>query len=285
MLPFKLRHILLIFLVPLFVYMSVYTWNWKTGHLDRMARYTGLEIVGNVLAPGKWIHRQSMDLWESYVHLCHVQEKNDALREQVRELKLEVVRLREQAQAASRLRELMHFTSSPEWEFQGADIIGSQVGPNALMHTVLMNKGRRDGISPNTPVITPDGVVGRVNQASPHFATVLLLIDPNSSIPVRGRRSRTNGVLCGQGNRRDLHVKHVPQNSPLHTGEVLVTSGLAGLFPEGLPVATVKKVKISDLSLFKEVHAQPLVDVERLEEVMAIQRPQFDSPPDGLFRE
>lgn len=285
MLPFKLRHILLIFLVPLFVYMSIYTWNWKTGHLDRMARYTGLEIVGSVLAPGKWVHRQAQSLWASYVHLYNVQQENKALHKQVRDLKLEVMRLREQARAALRLRKLMNFSPSPEWEFQGADIIGSRVGPNAVLQTVLINKGRQDGLAEDTPIITPDGIVGRVNQVSPHFATVLLITDPNSNIPVRGRRSRTNGVLCGQGNRQSVTVKHVPQNSALYEGEVLVTSGLAGLFPEGLPVAKVEQVKVSDLSLFKKVSAQPLVDIERLEEILAIQCPQNQPSSDGLFRE
>lgn len=250
-----------------------------------MARYTGLEIVGSVLAPGKWVHRQAQSLWDSYVHLYNVQQENTSLHKQVRDLKLEVMRLREQARAALRLRELMNFSPSPEWEFQGADIIGSRVGPNAVLQTVLINKGHQDGLAEDTPIITPDGVVGRVNQVSPHFATVLLITDPNSNIPVRGRRSRTNGVLCGQGNRQSVTVKHVPQNSALYEGEVLVTSGLAGLFPEGLPVAKVEHVKVSDLSLFKKVSAQPLVDIEHLEEILAIQCPQNQPSSDGLFQE
>ena len=276
MLPFKLRHIGLVFLLPLFVYMSIYTWNWRTGHLDRMARYTGLEIVGSVLAPGKWVHRQTQSLWSSYVHLHQAQEENTALKEEIQDLKLQNMRLKEQARAAVRLRELMHFDPPPKWTFQGADIIGSRVGPNAVLQTVIINKGSRDGISPDTPIVTPDGVVGRISQVSPDFSTILLLTDPNSSIPVRGRRTRTNGVICGLGTGHRLKVKHVPQNSPLEEGEVLVTSGLAGLFPEGLPIAEVTRVSISDLSLFKEVQARPLVNVQRLEEVLAIQCSQVD---------
>lgn len=274
MLPFKLRHIALVFLLPLFVYMSIYTWNWRTGHLDRLARYTGLEIVGSVLAPGKWVHRQTLSLWDSYVDLQNVQEINSVLEKEIEDLKLENMRLQEQARSAVRLRKLMEFEPPPDWESQGADIIGSRVGPNAVLQTVIINKGRRHGIGKDTPVLTQDGVVGRVHQVSPHFSTILLLTDPNSSIPVRGRVTRTNGVLCGLGTRQNLQVKHVPQNSPLREGEVLVTSGLAGLFPEGLPIAQVTQVNVSDLSLFKSVQARPLVNVERLEEVLAIQNPK-----------
>lgn len=255
--------------------MSIYTWNWKTGHLDRMARYSGLEIVGSVLAPGKWVHRRTLFLWTSYIDLHQVQEKNTVLEQEIEDLKLQIMRLREQAQTAVRLRELMHFHPPPQWEFQGADIIGSRVGPNAVLQTVLINKGSRNGLSKDTPILTPDGVVGRVNQVSSNFSTILLLTDPNSSIPVRGRRTRTNGIICGMGTGQHLQVKHVPQNSPLEDGEVLITSGLAGLFPEGLPVAQVTQVSISDLSLFKEVQARPLVNVERLEEVLAIQSSQL----------
>jgi rod shape-determining protein MreC len=144
---------------------------------------------------------------------------------------------------------------------------------------VTINKGSRDGIRQNTPILTPDGVVGRTNQVSPHFSTVLLITDPNSNIPVRGQRSRTNGILRGQGLRRQLQVKHVPQNSPMYEDEVLVTSGLDGLFPKGLPVARVEKVTISDLSLFKDVQARSLVNVKQQEEVLAIQCTNIDSVP------
>lgn len=258
--------------------MSIYTWNWRTGHLDRMARYTGLEIVGSVLAPGKWVHRRTLYLWNSYVDLRNVQDINSGLEEEIEDLKLENMRLQEQARSAVRLRKLMQFDPPPNWEFQGADIIGSRIGPNAVLQTVIINKGRRHGIGMDTPVLTPDGVVGRVNQVSPHYSTILLLTDPNSSIPVRGRRTRTNGVLCGLGTLQNLQVKHVPQNSPLQEGEVLVTSGLAGLFPEGLPIAQVTQVNVSDLSLFKKVQARPLVNVERLEEILAIQKPKLQVP-------
>lgn len=279
MLPFKPRHIIVVFLLPLFLYMSMYTWNWKTGQLDRLARYTGLEIVGSVLAPGKWVHRRAQTFLDTYIFLHQAQEQNIALQKEIQNLKLEVMRLRKEAQTALRLRELLHFSPPPEWKFQGADIIGSRIGPNAVLQTVTINKGSRDGITKNTPILTPDGVVGRANQVSPHFATVLLITDPNSNIPVRGQRSRTNGILRGQGLRRPLQVKHVPQNSPMFEDEVLVTSGLDGLFPKGLPVARVDKVTISDLSLFKEVQARSLVDVKRQEEVLAIQWTQTGASP------
>ncbi len=244
-----------------------------------MARYTGLEFVGTILSPGKWIHRR-VSVWvDSYFYLHDVHEENRALRAELHDLKLEMIPLHKHAQEAIRLRKMMDFSPPAQWTFQGADIIGSQVGPNAVLNSLLINKGAKDGVTPNTPILTPDGVVGRVRQVSPHFSTVLLITDPNSSIPVRGRHSRTNGVLCGQGPRTALLVKHVPQNSPLYESEVLVTSGLAGLFPEGLPVARVDSVDVSDLSLFKNIKAQSMVAIDRLEEVLALHRPPSEPDP------
>jgi rod shape-determining protein MreC len=269
----------LAFLLPLFVYMSLYTWNWKTGHLDRMARYTGLEIVGFVLTPGKWVHSKAESLVDSYILLRDVQEENAALRDKLQDLKLKMIRVQSRAKEATRLRELMEFPRPPEWTCQGADIIGSQVGPNSVLRSLIINKGRGDGVAPNTPILTSQGIVGRVKQTSPHFSTVLLITDPNSHIPVRGRESRTNGVLCGQGLHSPLQVKHVPQNAPVQSGETLVTSGLAGLFPQGLPVARIDKIAVSDLSLFKKIQARPLVNFDRLEEVLVVLTPEAQPQP------
>jgi rod shape-determining protein MreC len=109
-----------------------------------------------------------------------------------------------------------------------------------------------------------------VLRAGPSSATVLLLTDLNSGIAVLGQSTRRPGILMGQGPERNLRVQYVPENAPLQEGEVLVTSGAAGLFPKGLPVARVVKVAKSKNSLFQDVDAVPLADLKDLEDVLIL---------------
>jgi rod shape-determining protein MreC len=273
----KSKFIVLGFLLPLFVYLSLYTWNWRTGYLDRFAANTGLEIVGWILAPGKWLHAQAELSWKRYVALTGVREENEQLRRELEQLKLRAMRLESRAEEAERLRRLLRFSPPPDWSCQGARIIGHKLGPNALLQTLLINKGKRNRISKHMPVLTSKGLVGRVLKVSPHFSSLLLLTDPNNHVPVLAQETRTKGILQGRGPGSSLAMKYVGQNAPLHTGETLVTSGMGNVFPKGLPVARITSIEHSSLYLFQKVTAEPLVDFNYLEEVLLLQR--MEAPP------
>lgn len=268
----KSKFIVLGFLLPLFVYLSLYTWNWRTGYLDRFAANTGLEIVGWILAPGKWLHTQAELSWKRYVALTGVREENEQLQQELERLKLRTMRLESRAEEAERLRRLLRFSPGPDWTCQGARIIGQKLGPNALLQTLLINKGQRDRIAKHMPVLTSKGVVGRVLKVSPHFSSLLLLTDPNNHVPVLAKETRTKGILQGRGAGTSLAMKYVGQNAPLHTGETLVTSGMGNVFPKGLPVARITSIEHSSLYLFQKVTAEPLVDFNYLEEVLLLHR-------------
>lgn len=184
---------------------------------------------------------------------------------------LRIARLYEESAEARRLRGLLEVSPPEPWDMAGARVIAHRLGPNAALETVLVDKGSLTGAVLNTPVITPAGVVGRVVRVSAHSANVLLLTDPNSRISVIGRDSRTPGILCGTGAEGVLELLYVPLNAPLKAGEILVTSGLAGIFPKGLPVARVSRIELSDISLFQTVTAEPLAYPRRQEEVLLLQ--------------
>ncbi len=266
----KSKLLVLGFLLPLFVYLSLYTWNWRTGYLDRFAANTGLEIVGWILAPGKWLHSKAELSWQRYVALTGVREENERLQQELERLQLRVMRLESRAEEAERLRRLLSFSPPSDWSCQGARIIGQKLGPNALLQTLLINKGQQHQIDKHMPVLTSKGVVGRVLKVSPHFSSLLLLTDPNSRIPVLAKETRTKGILQGRGPGSSLSLKYVGQNAPLHTGEILVTSGMGNVFPKGLPVARITSIEHSSLYLFQAVKAEPLVDFNYLEEVLLL---------------
>ncbi len=151
-------------------------------------------------------------------------------------------------------------------------MVAHDFGPLGAVNSVIIDRGKFQGVSPNLPVVTSSGVMGRTFRAGLNFSSVLLLSDPNSRIPVVSSESRVKGILSGQGYQKPLALLYVHQNSALDRGELLVTSGLAGIYPKGLPVARVADVLRSEISLFLIVDALPLVDYPNKEEVLILQK-------------
>ena len=270
----RARSFVIAILLPLFLYLSLYTWNWRTGHLDRLATNTGMEFVGWVLVPGEWVHARLRHYWNSYINLLEVRQENRYLRQRLEELQLTRMKLERQAAEARRLKRLLKFSSPEGWSQFGAKVIAHKMGPHAVAETIFVDKGSTDEVRKDMPVLTPEGIIGRVYRVSNSFASVLLLTDPNSRIPVLGRKSRTNGILKGQGPDSALEVMYVPQNAALYDHELLVTSGLSDIFPKGLPVARIQSITHSETSLFQNVQAEPLVTIRFLEEVLLIKKPR-----------
>ncbi|EMG36040.1 rod shape-determining protein MreC [Desulfocurvibacter africanus PCS] len=279
---FVSRRIFLLLLIALFLYLSLYTWNLRYGYLDRLSEITGLEIAGTLLRPGNWVADEVSLRWRRYVHLVDVEQENERLRTALARMALDMARLREDSAKAKRLEHILEFKPPEQWQRQGARVIAHRLGPIGTLETFLVDKGSGDGIYDDAPAITADGAVGRILRVSPNNATVLLLSDPNSRIPVQGRDSRTTGVLMGHGQGEPLSVNYVPLNEPIEVGEILVSSGLARVFPKGVPVARVVTVERSDISLFKTVLAEPLVDVRNLEEVLLLTRQVVAEPETGV---
>lgn len=250
------------------MFLSIYTWNWRTGVLDGITGKTGLEIVAWVTFPLRWTREQARSSWDTYVQLGEVRQENELLWAKVTDLYLQLSRLHEEAAEVRRLRVLHEFQEPDDWILEGGRVVAARFGPHAVVESLLVDKGTLVGVGPNTPVITPLGVVGRVLRSSSSLSSVLLITDPNSRVAIMGRDHRTQGILVGNGPQRALHVQYVPLNDLLQEGEILITSGMDGIFPKGLPVARVGHIDRPSTSLFQEVEASPLVDLRNLEEVL-----------------
>lgn len=268
----RLKKTALALLAALFIYLSLYSWNLRTGQLDRLATYTGLESVKWVILPGEWFYGELSDFWNRYIYLVGLKQENDLLSSQNDLMRLEIMTLKERAAEADRLAKLIDFPPVHGWRVDGARVLAHRMGPAAALESILIDRGRLSGVHDDIPVMTPDGVVGRVLRTGLSAANVMLLSDPNSRIAVRGEIYRSSGLLVGNGDDNLLNVKYMNLNAPLAKGELLVTSGLAGIFPPGLPVARVSSIERSDISLFLKVQAEPLVDMNNLEEVLLVHR-------------
>lgn len=268
----KPKKIAIMVVAGLFLYLSIFTWNLRTGHLDALSSYTGLDFSGLIIRPGLWVSDQVVNFWERYIYLVGLKEQNDNLREEAARLTRENMLLTARARSAGRLEEQMGYTPPDFWAFSGAHVISHRMGPAGVLSTLAIDRGASSGVEADMPVLSLDGVAGRVLETGALTSSVLLLTDSNSRIAALGEANRSPGMLTGQGYDKPLKMRFVNLNAVIEPGELLVTSGLSGIFPKGLPVARVIKVQRSDISLFLSVDAEPLVDVARLEEVLLLNR-------------
>ena len=251
----------------------------RTGYLDTISERSGLEIVEHVLSPLTWIRNGIASVWERYFALVDVAAENVRLRRELSRAEAAAVLAAEERAEIIRLRELLQIEALRELPGSGARVIAMRFGPQAVFKTLTVNKGFSDGAIAGTPVISGSGVVGRVLRAAPSAATVLLLTDPGFRLAVISQKSRTPGIAVGTPQRaHQLEVTYVPQTAGLEEGELLVTAGVDGVFPKGIPVGVVTGITPGVENLFPTVQARPAVDLDRLEEVVLLLR-QEDGPP------
>ena len=133
----------------------------------------------------------------------------------------------------------------------------------------LLDKGSADGIRKGMAVVTPLGVVGQVVSATNHSAKVLLITDANSGVDVLVQRTRARGILSGSLENVTI-MKYVKRSEDIQEGDRLITSGLDAVFPKGLMVGTVVKVRKQNLGLFQHVEVMPAVSPAQIEEVLVV---------------
>jgi len=267
------RRLLFIPVILLFLYLGLFTWNQRTGLLDELSVNFGLEATGAILKPGVWLYDQAHGFYARYIDLVGVREENDALKAEMERMRAEFGTLVENRAELHRLRTLLSLPDAAVLRPIGARVIAGRIGPNAVLESVTISRGYLSGGASGTPVITHLGVVGRVLRASANTATVLLLTDPASRIAVLSQDTRTPGILAGRSARLPMEMDYVTRNYTVHPGAILITSGLDGVYPKGIPVARVLSVAPSDFSQFQHILAEPLVDIERLEEVLLLEHP------------
>ncbi len=265
------RRLIIISVTSLFLFLGMYTWNQRTGVLDKLATNVGLEIVGSLLKPMLSAHTTIIDYWESYVDLVGVREENVRLKADILSMQARLIAAGEHKAEVERLRTLLSLPADRSWRPIGARILAGRMGPNSALETLILSRGYATGASPSTPIMTNLGLVGRVLRASAHTSTALLISDPGSRIAVLSQDSRTAGILTGRGGRQLLELRFVGRNAVVNTGELLVTSGLDGIYPKGLPVARIESVVLSDYSQFMTVLAKALVEPTLLEEVLLLE--------------
>ena len=225
-----------------------------------------------------------LEAWDGYVALRGSHRRAAGLLKESQSLQLQLQLLRHEAIENDRLRRLLAIAeAAPARGYTGARVIGVRAEPSGLQ-LVTLDKGSDDGLSRGMPVITADGVLGRVHSTGGGSADVLLAIDRNSSIAVRVERTRARANVRGLGHPGLARLDHAVRSEDVIEGDLLVTSGTDAVFPAGLPVGRVTRLQRAPHGLFLEGSVIPVVDSTRAEEVLVITSGARDRdlPPSAL---
>ena len=236
---------------------------------DSRGRLIRVWVVSSVTPferAGAWSVGKVRGVWHHYFALQGTSRENETLRTENNALKLSIAQLQSKAAEADRLGTLLQFkTSNEKVAMVGARVIGASAG--TASRTIEIDRGERDGIRRNQPVITPDGAVGKVIEVYRGSAQVLLLTDRDSGIGAMLVASRIQSPVGGTGEPM-LTMKYVPADDTVNVGEKIVTSGMDKIFPRDVPVGTVLEVKAG--YPFKQVRVMPAAKLDRLEEVFVL---------------
>jgi rod shape-determining protein MreC len=206
-------------------------------------------------------------VWTGYVDLTGVSEENERLRARVSDLWAKNNSYREALQEYERLRRLLAFKESAPMRLLGARVVGRS--PASWFRTATLDCGSSEGVARGMPVVVPEGIAGRVIQVSRDYSKVLLANDHNSAVDAVLQRSRVRGVAVGSESGM-YELKYIPRQEDVRPGDVVVSSGLGGLFPKGLPLGVVEQVSRRRGGLFQHVVVRPTVDFGRLEEAAVV---------------
>lgn len=259
--------------IVLFVQVLGLAMQVKRGNDQEHTRLIRIWVVGAITPFERglvWLENSGGDIWHNYFYLRGVRAENRQLKEQIEQMRLEQVRLSEDAAQARRLQNLLAFKEQYIDKTVAAQVIGTS-GTDSN-RVIYIDKGENSGIKRDMAVITSDGVVGKVSLVFASESQILLINDQTSGVGVLLGDERTQGVLSGTANGRVV-LNDVMSDNQVPVGEKLLTSGGDRIFPKGLPVGTVAKVGRGK-DLFLNIEIKPAADLSRLEEVLVLTEKQ-----------
>ena len=217
-----------------------------------------------------WVQNGAGNIWHNYFYLRGVRAENRQLKEQIEQMRLEQVRLSEDAAQAHRLQALLAFKEQYVLKTVAAQVIGSSGSDSSRI--LYIDKGENDGLARDMAVVTADGIVGKILQVFPSVSQVLLINDQSSGVGALLEKSRLQGVLKGTANG-EVVLERLMSDEQVQPGEKVLTSGGDQIFPKGLPVGTVVHVG-GEKSLFLNIRIRPAANLSRLEEVLVVTQKQ-----------
>jgi rod shape-determining protein MreC len=234
----------------------------------RLARYWAVSLVAPFERAFLYTGQGIRGTWNGYIGLRHVYQRNQELQAEMDRLRLEQSSLAEDARQGQRLQKLLGFKQQYIYQTVAAQVIGSSGTDQSRV--LYLDKGAADGLRADMPVITPDGVVGKLRDVFPHTAQVLEINDQSSGLGIILEKTRLRGILRGSATGQPEIIDILPDER-IQPGEPVITSGGDQVYPRGLPVGVVDRVvNDPERTPYVAVLVRPAANLSSLEEVLVI---------------
>lgn len=230
-------------------------------------------IVGNVLNPFVYYTNRTFgyvsSIWGRYINLVNVNEKYFELSDENGNLRLENSLLKEKVLEYERLKRLLNFKEVNNIKSTACNIVGRNI--EGYIKYFIIDRGEKDGIKLKDPVVSFNGLVGMVSEVYNGTARVDVVLNLNNNVSVMNRRTRTVGIVRGDG-RGNMVVDYYDRLDDVRVDDEMITSGLGGVYPKGLPVGGVREIYAEQTGLFQKLIVEPKVDFYKLENVLVISK-------------
>lgn len=229
------------------------------------------QFTGSLVSIQEWFSTRSQAIQEFLAaprDIVTLRTRNAELEAQVSQLQTQVIDLQQRVNETEILAALVDFSrANPESSYKAASVIGRD--PSPFLHYVIINRGSNDGIQRGMPVVTNEGLVGRVDAVIADASRIQLITDPGSSVNIHLKNANTDALLIGSVTG-DVSLDLISQDATVESGDLILTSGLGGGFPADLIIGQVVNVRKLPAELFQQASVQPAVDFSRLQIVLII---------------
>jgi rod shape-determining protein MreC len=219
----------------------------------------------------QWVSSRYMAVYEFLTvprDVANLRQRNAELENEVSNLQTQVIQLEQQLREAELVFALLDFARGrPQNEYVASSVIGRD--PSPFVRYIFIDQGSDDGLRHGMPVVTEQGLVGRVDAVTANGARVQLITDPAASVNVRLQSLEVDAVVAGSVTG-DITLGFVPQDVTLQPGDLILTSGLGGVYPSDIVVGQVISVRKLETELFQTASVQPVVDFTSLRAVLVI---------------
>lgn len=230
-------------------------------------------VFAPVMKPAARLSGFFEDAWGNYLNLVGVRQENLRLRDEVKELNARIIAAGEAVQATQRLEKLLGMRNSIKEPGLTVSVVGEDL--SSWFKTVVIDQGSSNGIAEGMAVVAADGVVGQIVKVAATTSRVLLLTDHTSGIAATIQRSRARGVVKGKGDGL-CSLEFTTREEDVKVGDVVITSGIGGVFLKGIPIGEVTMVKRGEYGIFQTVTIRPFVNIAHLEEALVVLRQPHD---------
>ena len=266
------------FLLPLILalfFLSLFSSKTRRAPWYEQLAWNAVSPVTSILS---WTNHEIADTLHHYLYLVGLSKRSEELAKEVANLQRQAVSYNEAFAENQRLTGLLDLRRQMEPNSIAARVVAYD--PRSEFKTIQIDKGEKEGVKPDMPVVSREGLVGKVGPVFKEHAIVLLILDPANTVDVLDERSRVRALLIGTASDTELRpgyfltrTEYLRRASDLKIGDMLVTSGLDRLFPKGIAVGTVEQIENNRFGIFLDAEVVPVVDFSRLEEVLVLKYP------------